>query len=68
MIGLQPFYVADDDFVVTVRCFSALAFLPIADVSAAFDQLKLRAPVNLQSFVDYFETTYIRRQRFMAVP
>ena len=56
--GLKHRYNNDDDFSLKVRCLSALAFLPIDDVSEAFEELTDDDDFP-QELVSYFESYYI---------
>lgn len=61
-LGLRQRYQEDDDFNLHIRCFSALAFLPIDDVIDGF--LELIDEVDLPAeLVSYFEATYIGEER-----
>ncbi|XP_029650233.1 uncharacterized protein LOC115223666 [Octopus sinensis] len=61
-IGLKPRYQTDAEFNNKIKCFTALAFLPVSDVIDGF--LEMTDDDNLpQEFVSYFETHYIGRER-----
>lgn len=60
--GLQRAYTDENDrslktFLHTVL---ALAFVPVADVPAAFQLLRNRCPPCAVGFMDYFDSTYVR--------
>jgi hypothetical protein len=60
-LGLQRRYMEDADLRTQVKLLPALALLPPADVIAAFDELHLDAA--LDPLYDYYEDTFIGRQR-----
>nr|XP_040571875.1 uncharacterized protein LOC121121074 [Lepeophtheirus salmonis]XP_040571876.1 uncharacterized protein LOC121121074 [Lepeophtheirus salmonis] len=57
-IGLKLRYSTDGDFNMKIKCFSALAFLPIPDVIDGYIDLADDDDLP-QEFVSYFETHYI---------
>ena len=59
--GLQERYENDANFALQCRMISALAFVPTADVVAAFEALSAELPNELLDIMDYFEDTYIGR-------
>ena len=64
--GLQMRYRDGEVFALQVRCFTALAFLPTADITQLFNELKFHIIGNdinhdLEPFVRYFERSYIQR-------
>jgi len=62
--GLQQKYAATDaDFALTMRMLSALAFVPVSGVIAAFNTLCDIGlfPDDAQSVLDYFEDAWIGR-------
>jgi hypothetical protein len=61
-IGFKVRYSTDDEFSLKMRCFSALAFLPVQDVTEAFEDLTDDDDIP-QEFVTYFETNYIGNLR-----
>ena len=56
--GFKVRYHDDDSFSLKIRCFVALAFLPIDDVVDGFEELADDDDIP-QSLVSYFENTYI---------
>ena len=60
--GLQVAYTNQDDRTVKEFLHSvlALAFVPVADVPAAFDKLRRQCPPSLVGFMDYFNSTYVK--------
>ena len=59
--GLQERYETDANFALQCRMIGALAFVPPADVTNAFDALAAHVPDELVPVLDYFEDTYIGR-------
>jgi len=64
-IGMKSSYENDDAIRASVRCLSALAFVPIPDVADAFDILAEDMPAHdhMNELVSFFEHTYIRGRR-----
>ena len=60
-LGLQiPYNDPNDREVkIHIHMFAALAFVPVDNVTNAFRRLKNSAPVCLDDFIQYFETTYV---------
>lgn len=61
--GLQERYQTDEDFAVKTRMITAIAFVPVESVENAFEALQEVVPDELMPVLDYFEDTYIGRQR-----
>ena len=57
--GLAIEYGSDEDFSITLRHLTALAFLPSSEIPDAFDQIKPLMPPNAQEVVQYFENNYV---------
>ncbi|CAF1267736.1 unnamed protein product, partial [Didymodactylos carnosus] len=62
-LGLKTNYEQDPVFAHNVSIIAAHAFLQPADVSQGFDDLHNSSPPMLHPLLDYFEDTYIGRQR-----
>src|SRR6185436_7061034 len=64
-IGMKVDYQNDDEIRVNVRCLSALAFIPPADVVEAFELLAKSFPEHDHSpeLLSFFEHTYVRGRR-----
>lgn len=60
-LGLSNDYVNDENLRLQVKILPALAFVPINDVIDAFEELQLDN--RLTALVDYFEDTFIGRER-----
>ena len=60
--GIQQRYQDDDDFSLHVRMIMSLAFVPLADLDTAFDDLFTEIRTNYNNDMDqvlnYFEDTY----------
>jgi len=54
-------YNADADFALHARMIPALAFVPIQDLDAAFQELSDNSPPEQQPVLDWFEDNYIGR-------
>ena len=66
--GLAVLYETDDEFSLLMRSISALAFVPEVDVAQAWNDLEteIRNLYNnngVDAVLDYFEDTYVGRQR-----
>ena len=61
--GLQHYYQTDPNFASWLRCFPALAFLPIDEVEQAFDDILSADGFDSRALeiANYFEDTYIGR-------
>ena len=57
-LGFKVKYHNDSSFSHKVRCFLALAFLPVADVVNGFEELSEDDNISAE-FLSYFELTYI---------
>ncbi len=55
-------YNNDPSFALKIKCFSAMAFLPLEDVVDAFELLSDDEAIPAE-FISYFEGTYILIQR-----
>ena len=53
----------DEEFRTNIRMLPSLAFVPIADIITAFEDLSQHCQHNEQIILDYFETTYIGELR-----
>ncbi len=60
--GFKMKYHEDDTFSLKMRCFVALAFLPLEDVTEGFEELTDDDEIP-QEIVSYFENTYIGQVR-----
>jgi hypothetical protein len=58
-LGLSGLYRSDENFRLFCGILSALAFVPLPDVTLAMQQLKLVAPPSAQQLVSYFDETYV---------
>ena len=61
--GLQNLYCQSAEFALHARMIAALAFVPLPDVSQAFEELQESSPPDLEPVIDYFEDNYIGRRR-----
>ena len=61
--GLQQSYTTYNELSLQIRMIPALAFVPVADVSSAFELIQEDLPEELQPILDYFEDTFIGRAR-----
>ena len=66
--GLAVLYETDDEFSLLMRMISALAFVPEVDLPQAFYDIEMEIRNNYNNngidvILDYFEDTYIGRQR-----
>ncbi|XP_068213377.1 uncharacterized protein [Palaemon carinicauda] len=61
-LGFKVQYNTDEEFCLKIKCFTALAFLPVADVIDAYEELADDDSLP-QEFVSYFEVTYIGPKR-----
>lgn len=61
-IGLKSGYLTDAEFNNKIKCFTALAFLPVCDVIDGFRKLTDDDDLP-QEFVSYFEIHYIGGER-----
>ncbi len=59
--GLQVEYQQNANFALQARMVPALAFVPIADLDACFNDLCGHVDPSLQPILDYFEDTYLGR-------
>ena len=57
-LGLKEKYNKDSEFCLKIRCFSALAFLPVEDVEEAYEDLIDDEEIPAE-FISYFDLTYI---------
>lgn len=62
-LGLQGTYETDPAFALKVRMIWSLAYVPIPDVVNAFEVLSENVPLEMQPILDYFEDTWIGRER-----
>lgn len=60
--GLYNSYVTNDDIRTQVKSLLALAFLPVDEVPAAFDELTENFAAELQQVSNYFEDVYVGRR------
>jgi hypothetical protein len=56
-------YGNNEEFSIKLRHITALAFLPPAEIPAAFDQVKLLLPQSTAGVVQYFEENYVHGRR-----
>lgn len=61
--GLAPDYREDQEFALSLRMLTALAFVPVDDVVEAFEALEPEMPHDAEPIVRYFESTYIGERR-----
>ena len=61
-LGLRQRYREDEVFNLKIRCFSALAFLPVIDVVEGFIELTDDCDLPPE-YIAYFEMTYIGQAR-----
>lgn len=61
--GLQEQYSVDEEFRVNVRMIPALAFVPLDDITTAFETLIQHCNGNEDHILDYFEVNYIGEMR-----
>ena len=59
--GLKARYENEPNFAMQCRMIAALAFVPPANVVAAFETLRDHLPDDLDPVLDYFEDTYVGR-------
>ena len=59
--GLRERYNNEPDFALSAKMILALAFVPIAQIDKAFDQLSESLPNELQGLCNWFEDNYIGR-------
>jgi hypothetical protein len=52
--GLQPFYMQNENVQMALKMLLALAFLPVFEVSEAFDELVADFPPKIMPLVNYF--------------
>uniref|UniRef100_A0A914I467 MULE transposase domain-containing protein n=1 Tax=Globodera rostochiensis TaxID=31243 RepID=A0A914I467_GLORO len=74
-LGLSGFYLENAEFRSSLKCFAALAFLPVQDVQNAFNAIANGLIEDFQdgdegemtgaitNFLDYFEKNWVGRQR-----
>jgi hypothetical protein len=62
-VHLTAAYRDDDRLRLYVKMLLALSFVPSADVPAAFDTLVENSPNEMNDLIDYWEDSYIGRQR-----
>ena len=62
--SLSEHYTKDPDYAPKMRCFPALAFVPLHEVTHYFETLEQSFTKESEmSFIDYFEETWIGRAR-----
>ena len=62
--GLSEYYTKDPDYALKMRCFPALAFVPLQEVIHYFEKLEQSFTEESERlFIDYFEETWIGRAR-----
>lgn len=57
-LGFKVWYLNDNEFCLKIRCFSALAFLPIGDVPTGFEEFS-EFDETPEEFLSYSEVNYI---------
>ena len=62
-LGLQVKYGIDPEFRMRVSSLGALAFLPVADVPAAFDLVAASFMEDEQGLITYFEGTWVGKKQ-----
>ncbi|KII60211.1 hypothetical protein RF11_11660 [Thelohanellus kitauei] len=64
-LGMKVDYESNDDLRIAVRCLAALARVPLANVSEAFDLIVVSMPrqEKMDELLSYFENAYIRCKR-----
>jgi len=58
-LGLKSTYERDAEFALQIRMFMGLAFIPIAEVPAAFDVVYASMPAACKLVADYFNAMYV---------
>lgn len=61
--GLRNLYSENPEFALKIRMLPALSFVPVRAVHNYFDQLVATMPDEAQPIFDYFEDTYVGRER-----
>lgn len=65
-LGLRKRYLEDEDFAISMRMFTALAFVPPEKVVDVFANLCEAIPDTAHGFIPYMEETYIGCYRFQS--
>lgn len=65
-LGLRPTYIENEDFAISMRMFTALAFVPIEHLHAAFSELCESITETAHGFIPYMEDTYVGRYSFKS--
>ena len=60
--GLQLLYMQNENVRMALKMLLALAFLPVDEVSDAFDELVADFPPEIMPLVNYFEDNYVGRR------
>jgi hypothetical protein len=63
-LKLQTLYATDHEFSMNIRMLTALAFVPVDDVQAAFEEIALIMPDEAEEYVDYFRRTWVGYQDY----
>ena len=58
-LGLRQSYQEDLEFSIKLRQLTVLAFVPVDQIRAAFEELKDTLPLESDRLVWYFEQTYV---------
>ena len=65
-IGLRHIYMEDETVSLSLRMFTALAFVPPQHVKEAFDQIKETIPEIAERLIAYMEDTYIGKDVYAS--
>ena len=65
-LGLRQIYMEDETMSLSLRMFTALAFVPHQHVKEAFDQIKETIPEIAEGFIAYMEDTYIGKDVYAS--
>ena len=57
--GLASQYGTNEEFTLSLRNLSALAFIPSEEIPQAFDVLKQHLPTEASGIIEWFENNYV---------